>query len=123
VIPVKSEATKTVPRCSFCGGSASMKRHTNGFHYFCEARAKHGLPTPSLGDDCSVCDGAKTLGKGGVMLSFDEGPARIARSIAAQFPPCEHCKGSGIEPGTLEGATFSKPGSAQLENGNGRAQS
>ena len=79
--------------CSLCGGSAG--RLLNGAHCLCAARAAHGQPTPSLGDRCPNCHGSGTLGKGGVMLDFAHGPAVIARSLRAQFPPCQHCAGTG----------------------------
>jgi len=82
--------------CKYCGGSAGSFNPT-GSHYLCEARAASGGPTPSLGNRCPTCNGSGVRPgfKGGVMLSLDEGPARIARSIAAQFPPCQTCSGSG----------------------------
>lgn len=81
-------------RCSLCGGNAGQL-NTDGVHNMCAARKAYGLATPNLGERCSTCKGSGTLGCGGVMLSFDEGPTRIARSIAAQFPPCSTCKGKG----------------------------
>ena len=83
--------TKHTPACNLCGGNAGGL--IDGAHALCRERAKHGLPTPSLGTRCSTCNGSGTLGRGGVMLSFDLGPAAIARSIAAQFPPCPTCEG------------------------------
>lgn len=83
----------TRPRCTLCGGNAGQV--IDGGHNSCKARAALNLPTPCLGDTCVACNGAGTQGKGGVMLSFDSGPAAIARSIAAQFPPCPSCAGKG----------------------------
>lgn len=79
--------------CTLCGGNAGQL--VNGAHNLCTARANLGLATPNLGQRCDSCKGSGTLGRGGVMLSFDLGPARIARSIAAQFPPCSTCNGKG----------------------------
>ena len=79
--------------CSICGGSAGQL--LNGAHCLCTARQVHGMATPSLGDKCPRCNGSGTLGRGGVMLGFDLGPAAIARSIKAQFPPCQECGGKG----------------------------
>lgn len=80
-------------RCSLCGGNAGTL--INGSHALCAVRAEHGAPTPSLGTRCERCNGSGTTGRGGVMLSFDLGPAAIERSIKAQFPPCQHCGGKG----------------------------
>ena len=80
--------------CSLCGGNAGQLSPA-GVHYLCAARAEYGQPTPPLGTRCESCNGSGTTGKGGVPLLFDEGPARIARSIAAQFPPCKACSGKG----------------------------
>ena len=79
--------------CKLCGGDAG-ELSRNGAHYLCEARAKHGEPTPCLGIRCKVCTGSgvKPGFRGGVPLFFEEGSAR---SIAAQFPPCEACDGRG----------------------------
>ena len=84
----------TVPKCRLCSGSAGALDET-GAHGLCTARAARGLATPSLGDRCPRCNGTKRTGRGGAMLSFDMGPARIARSIDAQFPPCRTCDGTG----------------------------
>lgn len=81
-------------RCQLCGGNAGQLNE-QGVHNLCAARSSHGLPTPNLGERCARCNGAGTTGKGGVMLSFDEGPSAIARSIRAQFPPCANCNGRG----------------------------
>lgn len=81
------------PRCTLCHGNAGHL--IDGAHALCTARASLGLGTPNLGERCTVCHGTGTLGRGGVMLGFDLGPARIARSIAAQFPPCKACNGQG----------------------------
>lgn len=78
--------------CKHCGGTAGTFS-PEGSHYLCQERAKHGLATPSLGNRCPTCNGSgvKPGFKGGVMLGFDLGPAAIARSIKAQFPPCPDC--------------------------------
>lgn len=82
--------------CKLCGGTAGGLS-PDGAHYLCEARARNGAPTPCLGMRCDVCNGSgvKPGFKGGVMLSFDLHPSIIARSIAAQFPPCAACNGTG----------------------------
>ena len=80
--------------CSLCNGNHGHI-NDNGNHNLCEVLAKQGLDTPCLGVTCEVCNGAGTLGKGGMMLSFDLGPAKIKRAIEAAFPPCEHCGGKG----------------------------
>ena len=80
--------------CKLCGGTAG-RLNENDTHNLCAARLYDGQPTPSLGDRCRACNGAGTIGLGGVMLDFDLGPATIARSIEAQFPPCATCKGTG----------------------------
>ena len=80
--------------CTICGGNAG-RLAPEGYHYFCAALQARGLPTPSLGTRCENCNGSGTCGKGGALLSFDLGPAAIARSIAAQFPPCPACAGKG----------------------------
>ena len=79
--------------CKLCGGDAGQLS-PNGSHYLCEARAAHGQPTPSLGRRCRTCNGSgvKPRFRGGVVLDLGHGPATIARSIAAQFPPCEDCR-------------------------------
>ena len=84
--------------CKLCGGTAGLLS-PEGSHYLCEARAKNGAPTPCLGHRCPTCNGSgiKPGFRGGVMLSLDEGPARIARSIAAQFPPCSACKNGVVQ--------------------------
>jgi hypothetical protein len=51
-------------------------------------RSLHDIACEIIGDWFPVYFGA-------VPLFFEEGPARIARSIAAQFPPCEACDGRG----------------------------
>ena len=86
--------------CKLCGGTAGTFSPA-GNHYLCEARAAHGQPTPALGDRCPACKGSgvKPGRRGGVLLSFEEGPARIARSIASQFPKCEQCQGTGVSSG------------------------
>jgi hypothetical protein len=81
--------------CNICGGFA-QKLPEHGAHNLCAARLERGLPTPSLGRQCPDCSGAGTTGTGGVMLFLDLGPAAIARSIAAQFPPCQQCAGRGV---------------------------
>jgi hypothetical protein len=90
----KMTNAKTRPGCKLCGGTAGQLNE-RGEHNLCTARAARGLATPSLGNCCEACHGSGTQGRGGVMLSFDCGPATIARSIQAQFPPCPNCKGSG----------------------------
>jgi len=79
--------------CELCGGAAGQL--IDGAHALCRARTNLGLPTPSLGNRCERCAGRGTLGTGGVMLDLSHGPAVIARSIAAQFPPCPTCGGRG----------------------------
>src|SRR5262245_50666431 len=79
--------------CSLCHGNAG--RLINGAHALCSARHNLGLATPNLGTHCLTCNGSGTTGRGGVMLGFDLGPAVIARSITAQFPPCPDCHGKG----------------------------
>ena len=86
-------------RCKLCGGNVG-NLNENGVHNLCEARAKLGLLTPSLGDRCLTCEGRKTLGTGGVFLSLSLGPSDIKKSIDAQFPPCPDCKGTGIAQGS-----------------------
>lgn len=81
------------PRCPLCGGTAG--RLPGGRHNLCAARAELGSPTPNLGTRCPTCNGSGTTGKGGVPVFFASGPAAIARSIAAQFPSCLACRGSG----------------------------
>ena len=80
--------------CRLCGGTAGRLNETDA-HNLCDALAARGMPTPSLGMRCATCHGSGTTGRGGVFLSFDLGPAAIARSIAAQFPPCQSCAGKG----------------------------
>jgi len=85
--------------CNICGGWA-RKLPEHGAHNLCLERQKRGLATPSLGDMCDECGGSGHRGEGGgVMLSFDLGPAVIARSIDAQFPVCPKCEGRGFIPG------------------------
>jgi hypothetical protein len=84
-------------KCNLCGGNAGQLNEA-GAHNLCAARANLHLPTPNLGTRCPVCDGRKTLGKGGVPLFFSLGPAKIKQSIEAQFPPCPACRGNGIAP-------------------------
>lgn len=79
--------------CNLCGGTAGQL--LDGAHCLCTARAALSQPTPSLGDRCPACNGSGTTGRGGVFLDFSLGPQRIARSIAAQFPPCQQCAGTG----------------------------
>jgi hypothetical protein len=79
--------------CTHCGGTAGQL--VDGAHVLCAVRARHGWATPCLGFRCDTCQGAKTLGRGGVVLDLDLGPAVIARSLAAQFPPCPACGGKG----------------------------
>ena len=81
-------------KCCICGGTAGRIIPEEG-HYLCQELKKRGLPTPSLGETCPVCNGTGSLGKGGVPLFFDMGPAAIRRSIDAQFPPCLKCGGKG----------------------------
>lgn len=81
--------------CSLCYGNAG-RLNDKGQHNLCTARAAVGLATPSLGTRCETCGGRGTNGRGGVFLDFTLGPATIARSIAAQFPPCPDCGGKGI---------------------------
>lgn len=81
--------------CSVCGGDANQRVLVLvGAHYLCLERAKHALPTPAM-NECQACHGHGTQGTGGVPLFFSLGPATIARSIAAQFPPCPVCHGTG----------------------------
>lgn len=86
--------------CYLCGGNAGTFS-PNGAHYLCEARYASGSPTPSLGMRCECCNGSgvKRGFRGGVMLGFDLHPSIIARSIAAQFPPCIECDGRGYSSG------------------------
>lgn len=91
--------------CSLCGGTAGQT--PDGRHNLCAARKAAGLPTPSLGDRCETCGGAGTLGRGGVMLGLDLGPAAIAKSIKAQFPPCPGCQGRGYTGGDPAAAVMS----------------
>lgn len=83
-------------KCKICGGDTGGLS-PDGAHYLCQERAKRGLPTPCLGMRCAACGGTgvKAGSRGGVMLSFDLGPAAIRRSIEAQFPACGACGGSG----------------------------
>jgi len=81
-------------QCRLCGGTAG--RMVDGAHALCTALAGAGMPTPHLGDRCPTCRGSGVIGQGGVMLSCELGPAAIAESIAAQFPSCRTCGGSGI---------------------------
>ena len=82
--------------CSICGGFA-RRLPDHGAHNLCAARVERGLPTPSLGNCCPDCDGQGSTGQGGVPLFLDHlSPGEIARSIAAQFPACVTCAGSGI---------------------------
>lgn len=97
--------TTQTPRCFLCGGNAGQL--PEGRHNFCAARADLGLPTPNLGERCECCGGSGTLGRGGVMLDFDHGPAAIARSVAAQFPPCKTCNGRGYTDAALVRAILS----------------
>ncbi len=92
-----TEQSCPVSQCKLCGGTAGTLS-PKGAHYLCEARAAYGVPTPCLGQRCETCNGSgvKPGFRGGVMLDLDLGPARIARSIAAQFPACEPCAGTGI---------------------------
>jgi hypothetical protein len=91
------EEEHTMSPCTLCGGDAGSFNPATHAHYLCEARHRAGSPTPCLGMRCTTCNGSgvKPGFRGGVMLSFDEGPARIAKSIAAQFPPCVECGGRG----------------------------
>jgi hypothetical protein len=83
--------------CKLCSGNCGSPNPKTGNHYLCEALAAHNQPTPCLGIKCESCNGSgvKRGFRGGVMLSLDLHPAQIARSIAAQFPPCESCGGKG----------------------------
>jgi hypothetical protein len=84
--------------CTLCGGNVGTLNPTTGNHFLCDARAGHGAATPCLGMRCNVChgNGIKPGFQGGVPLFLSEGPARIARSIAAQFPACDACHGRGV---------------------------
>ena len=86
--------TQVLAGCRLCGGTAG--RMIDGAHALCAALAKEGIPTPHLGDRCPACQGSGVTGQGGVMLSCELGPTAIAESIAAQFPSCRTCGGSGI---------------------------
>lgn len=92
----------SVTACILCGGNVGGFS-PDGAHYRCEALAARGLPTPSLGERCPTCNGAGTLGKGGVMMFLSWGPALIDKSIAAQFPPCPDCNGARVIPGSDPG--------------------
>ena len=82
--------------CTLCNGSAGSF-NADGDHNLCAVLAKHGMPTPSLGDRCAPCNGSGTTGKGpGPFLDLRMGDRAIARSIAATFPPCEDCRGTGV---------------------------
>lgn len=83
-------------RCKLCGGDFGVFS-PGGSHYLCEARAVNGQSTPNLGNSCPDCSGSgvKRGFHGGLMLDLDLGPAKIARSIDAQFPACETCRGKG----------------------------
>lgn len=90
--------------CTICGGTAGSFNE-EGSHNLCRARARHGGPVPSLGDKCSKCHGSKHAsklkpGQAGPCLDGNLGPAAHARAINALFPPCTHCGGTGVEPGT-----------------------
>ena len=74
------------PKCRLCGGNAG-RLSPDGAHYLCIELHKRGMPTPSLGERCPRCNGVGTAGKGGVPLFLSLGPAAIARSLGAQFPP------------------------------------
>ena len=91
-----TQTAANAPHCTLCGGNTG-RLSDNGAHCLCEARHHHGQPTPSLGNRCAACRGAKSLGRGGIMLGFDLSAAEIARSIAAQFPPCPACNGTGLD--------------------------
>lgn len=94
--------TETSKTCRICGGWARTLPDS-GAHNLCIELQKRGLPTPSLGDRCDRCDGSGHLGRkgAGAMLGFDLGPAKISQAIAATFPTCPACRGSGIVKGGL----------------------
>jgi hypothetical protein len=89
-------------RCLLCGRNAGTL-NANMVHELCGARQRIGLATPCLGDRCSKCRGMKRLPKselGPAVFLEGTGPGAIARGIDSWAPKCDHCDGTGVEPGT-----------------------
>lgn len=84
-------------RCALCGGDSGYVNE-RGVHNLCAARADYGLPVHRLGDACSVCQGRTRIPRSPVCLVADPNQA----AIDAWAPICEHCSGTGIEPGTAD---------------------
>lgn len=81
----------TIDRCPICGGNAG--RIPEGGHYLCQARKRHGQPTPSLGERCTLCGGSGMQRRnltGAILPMIPSG-----ESIRRWFPPCEACHGKG----------------------------
>jgi len=88
-----SDVTTAV--CPICGGSAG--RFPPEGHHLCQARRDRGLLTPSLGNRCRGCDGtgfsqAAKL-REGIYLPLNP----TAAELAARFPKCLRCGGTGVE--------------------------
>lgn len=69
-----------VTTCGHCGGDAG-RLNENGVHSLCAARARRGLPTPSLGTTCERCSGT----------TFEP---------IYSYNSCARCGGNGVEPGS-----------------------
>lgn len=75
-------------KCQYCGGTAGIITPEVPYHFLCEARAGHGLPTPSLGDQCPDCGGS------GVTPIT---PMVYMANVSTMPKPktCHTCKGKG----------------------------
>ncbi len=75
--------------CKLCGGTSGA--HFDGAHALCAARAKHGRPTPTLGDACACCNGSGCHPRSAV------GPINPNQDAIDRWAPaCVTCQGSGV---------------------------
>lgn len=84
-----AHAALDLPRCRHCGGNAGC--FFDGGHALCNARAKRGGPTPSLGDRCSCCKGTGGHPRSAV------GPINPNQDTIERWcPGCTTCRATGV---------------------------
>lgn len=82
--------------CKLCGGNAGTL--IEGAHALCSARAHLGLPTPSLGRRCQLCQGRGRTGTAKAAPAVYSNPYELARAVEALWPECKACQGKGYTP-------------------------
>jgi len=80
--------------CRLCDGTRGVG--TDGAHHLCLARAERGLPTPSLGHNCTRCEGRGYFDKATTSRSpvFSD-PYSLERHMRARLVDCPYCDGTG----------------------------